>query len=127
MKVETFNNARDYFSVKEWWKDHGMEPIEPRYLGQGFIIPGYCAIFVYSTGTPICFLENLISNKNTDPALRDEAIDILLTNVIQFLRMKRVEQITAVTKLKSVLDRVLEKHGFEISKDKYHLLKKELT
>ena len=127
MKVDVFNNGRDYETVKSWWLAYEMTPIEPKFLGQGFIIQDQAAIFVYPTGTPNAFIENLITNKSLSKDDRDAAIDLLVKTVVDLLRLKGVEIVTAVTKMDVVVKRALEKHGFITNDGKYKILTKKLS
>jgi len=127
MRVDIFNNENDLAIITKWYEQRGLEPIEARFLGQGFIVKDYAAVFVYATGTPICLLENLITNKNANAELRDEAIDLLVTTVTNFLKLKSCELIKAQSTIDVVTKRALDKHGFEQSREKYVILTKRLS
>ena len=126
MKVDLFHTS-DYDEVKSWWEMWGIDPIEPKYLGQGFIVKGHCAIFVYPTGTPICFLENLIANKDLDKQVRNTAVDLLIGSVLMFLKSKKVEIVNSISRIDAVTSRAFEKHNFKVSEENYRVLTNKLT
>lgn len=109
----------------KWWKQYKMKPIPIEYLGHGFLIEGKCALFIYPTGTPSVFMENLVANKKLSDKDRDEAIDLLVDTVIKFLKTKKVKRIVSITSMSVVANRAIKKHGFSSDNRKYKLLTKD--
>jgi hypothetical protein len=124
MNVILYNNTH-YETLLKWWKQYKMDPVPIEYLGQGFMIENMCAVFIYPTGTPSVFMENLIANKRLNPKTRDMALDHLVSTVIKFLKTKKVKRIVSVTNLGAVSKRAAKKHGFRIDSKKYKLLIKD--
>ncbi len=61
-------NSDDYQVLTEWWKDWDWQPVPEVFLSPtGLMVYNdidICAGWIYKTDTPICWIENVISNKN---------------------------------------------------------------
>ncbi len=69
---------KDFDALKIWGAQWGADYSEDQFPKTGFIVDGIAAYFLYSTDSSVCWLENLVSNKEADKALRKEAINLLI-------------------------------------------------
>lgn len=76
-------NINDYPIVSSWWTARSW-PVLPLDLlpKTGVVVGDYCAGFLYSTDSRICWIEFIVSNPNTDKAERDRAMNLLLDRLI---------------------------------------------
>lgn len=91
----------------------------------GLIVDGIAAIFLYSTDSKVCFLENMISNREADKEQKDIALDLLLESAFKKAKDLGFRVVYASTNNTKVIVRAF-KHG--CSADfKYTLLTKHLN
>ena len=85
-KARILDLDKDYKTVKKWWKAWGWTPFLKVLLPPTGIMISYegkdiCAGWIYKTDTPICWFENIISDKGADRKIRDKALDVLLDSM----------------------------------------------
>lgn len=74
---------RDFPQVEAWGKDYGDEYKEHQFPKTGFIVDGIAAYFLYSTDSSLCWLENMISNRNVQKERRDQALDLIIQAILE--------------------------------------------
>lgn len=125
MQVRRYE-LEDFEQVQSWLEARGMKVFHPAILPKtGFIVNHVAAVFVYSTDSDICYLENLISNPNTDNKVRDEAIADLINEAFKEARSQGFKFIMAVTDVPAVIVRALQV-GAQVEANKV-LLTKQLS
>lgn len=81
MEIREFKKE-DYSEIKNWWIAHKWQPIPVEFLPKtGYIIPNYCAGFLYKTDSKIAIMEFIISNPLTDKDKRSVALDLLINSL----------------------------------------------
>jgi len=90
----------------------------------GFIVDGVAAYFLYETGTKLCFMENLISNKDADKIIVSKAVDEIIIALLNEAKELGYEVAYACTDNPSVITRALLT-GANV-KSKYALIQKSL-
>ena len=84
-----YNHILHYDTLKTWWEGHKWEPVQPVFLPQiGTVIESndipICAGFVYQAkGTPLGWLEWVISDPESERSERDKSLDLLITDLIE--------------------------------------------
>lgn len=85
MQVRLFEKE-DYETVCEWWDQWGVARIPFEFLPPtGFIVDRTCAVFVYKTDSPICWIEHYISSKSVTEG-RSEAINLMIEFTMKFVK-----------------------------------------
>lgn len=108
----------DHVTLKEWWESWGWTPVPPAFLPQGYMVedeegPLYSA-FLYLTGTGICWLEWILSNKAASASRKRGAKEFLTSEIEKMLRATNVKAIFTTSKDMGLVNG-LKKCGFEIS------------
>lgn len=115
----------DYEQISSWQHARGLNMPESGYLSNiGFIIPNKASGFLYTTNSNICHLEMLIANPSINKKDRDEALDLIVTAVIDTATNLGFKVITSTTTIEAVKQRS-ELHGF-YSEESHTLLIKKL-
>lgn len=92
----------DYESVMKWFDSWGMKRIHRNVLSTyGFIIPNVAASWIYTTNSDLCYIENLIRNKEVKNCQKE--IELLLDTCIKAAKSMGYKFIMANTENKSVL------------------------
>ena len=83
MNVEKFL-PKHYEEICGWWKAHDWTPVSLDALpSTGFVIPGICAGFLYSTDSSMCILEWVIANPKTNKETRSEGLDLVIDELLK--------------------------------------------
>jgi hypothetical protein len=116
-------NVKQYFpdyypELAGWWMQWGWDPVPEAFLPEGLVVShdfkNICAVFIYKTSTPICWIENYISDKDAEKEIRDGALDLLIEAAIEKSREDGYKLAMSSIRHAS-LGRRLEKSGFVIS------------
>lgn len=113
----------DFNQVSQWAESGwGKKYRAEQFPKTGFIVDDFAAIFLYSTDSTVCFIENLITNKETNVRERHDAIEMLLAAI--FLEAKELgfEIAYATTGISPVIARAL-RHRCEIKTKQTLLIK----
>ncbi len=106
MQVRKYEE-KDFDQIKSWLELRKMKVIHPRILPKtGFIVDGVAAVFIYRTDSDLCYLENLISNPESDNEVRDTAIKSLVDEAFKEASLE-FKFILAITDLPAVITRAL--------------------
>lgn len=73
-------DLRDHFDhIKPWWDAHGWGDMQKALLSPlGFYVPKYAAIFLYTTNSPMAWLEFAVTNPAADFSERSKALDLCM-------------------------------------------------
>lgn len=112
MEIRSYDNT-DFPELKNWFSLRGKEVIEECLPQFGFIAPGIAAGFLMQTDCKVGILEPFISNPNTTKEQRDEAINIIMFNLINLAKLMEFKFIFGISTSESMIERSL-KHGFHI-------------
>jgi len=124
MKVRRYEDS-DFSQISEWAKDYDTQYEQTQFPKIGFIVDGFAAYFIYQTDSSICFLENLISNKNADRTEKEKAIELVIQAILQEASDLGFRVAYATTDMPQVIVRAIS-HGARM-KAKQALLIKNLT
>lgn len=95
--------ATDYEEIRRWYHDRNMDPIRETFLPKvGYIVPSVAAGFLIQTDAKLGFLENYISNPNTDKKIRRRALFDVTNALIQKARDLGFERLFAITDNNSI-------------------------
>lgn len=105
----------DYETLKQWWIDWNWSPVPPAFLPvNGLMVSNdndICAGWVYKTDTPICWIEHIISDKNS----KDRGAVVFLIQMLEELA-KDLGFKVAMTSIKNAsLMRKMEDLGYQKS------------
>jgi hypothetical protein len=81
----------DYPALKTWWTLHSWPAVPQEALPKNGLIIEHlgqriCAGFIYSTDSSIAWLEYIISNPLCDKLIRDKALDLLISGLIELAK-----------------------------------------
>ncbi len=87
-KVEPLDLDEKYPTYSKWWKDWGWQAFPAVCLPQEGVRITHegkdvCAVFIYTTQTPIYWIENYISDKECPREIRDEALNLLIDEALK--------------------------------------------
>lgn len=91
----------------------------------GLIIEGKCVAYVYLTNSSVCFMDGLICNRSLSKQDREECLDQIVKDLIQFANLKGYRFMKGDTRHNAVVERG-ERLGFVTSQYKYHSLIRSL-
>jgi hypothetical protein len=113
MQVRRYE-PEDYAQISQWALDGwDTDYTEDQFPKTGLIVDGIAALFLYSTDSSICFLENMISNKKSDPDLKEEALNLLMGSMLELANELGFKVAYATTRNSKVIVRAI-KHGCKI-------------
>lgn len=115
----------DFKQIQAWGNQWGADYEEDQFPNTGFIIDGVAAYFLYSSDSTVCWLENLVSRKGLEPAVKARAIDLLIEKLLNEAVAQGFSVAYAVTDLHSVAKRA-QTWGAQI-KPLQFLITKDLT
>lgn len=114
-RVVSVNLEQDYQDLVKWWKDWGWPPFPQEFLPQGAMVKHgddkVCAVFLYETNTPICWIENYISNKDLSKEVRDGGLNLLIDAALDIAKDNGFKVAMSAVKHNNLSRRLLEK-GF---------------
>lgn len=114
-RVVSVNLEQDYPDLEKWWKDWGWPPFPKEFLPQGVMVKygddKVCAVFLYETNTPICWVENYISNKVLPKEVRDEGLNLLIETALEIAKDKGFKVVMSAVKHNNLSKRLMSK-GF---------------
>lgn len=117
---------RDFEQIKEWaLTGFDTEYDSNQFPKTGFIVDGIAAFFLYRTDSTVCFLENMISNREACPIMKDKALDLLLEAAFKEAKAQGFKVAYATTNNPKVISRAI-KHRVQID-IKHTLLTKNLN
>ncbi len=103
---------KDYDTVESWFSTRGIFPAQYHALPEiGFIVENIACGFLYKTDSSVALIENLIANPEESRENRDEALDIVVSSILDEAKKLGYRSITGITRLEPVLKRAF-KHGF---------------
>jgi hypothetical protein len=123
MQVRAYSD-RDFPEIQVWYRSRGMSAIEDCLPQFGFIAPGIAAGFLVQTDTKYCFLEPFISNPTSTIEERDEALNLIMFNLINLAKLLEFKYIFGVSRSQGMISRAL-RHGF-VEQDISTVVRKEI-
>jgi len=100
-----------YGEICGWWAAHKYPIIPERWLSPFGLIArsgsgdGLAACWLYFTGTPVAFIENLVSNPKANKAIVSKAIDAVIDGCTDMARRSGCDVLLATTDLSAVVQR----------------------
>lgn len=105
-------SGEDLPEVYAWWRAQKWPPVSADHLSEnGFIIPGYTAGWIYSTDSAIAWMEFIVANPNTGPEERAQALDALISTMINWTVNRGFTKIFTSVNHPRLKERYA-KHGF---------------
>lgn len=104
--------------LKQWYKDWKLSPNVVEYLPKiGVIAEEVCAVFLYQTDAPVCFVDNFISNKFADKEIKDKCLDQISEIICHIAAEQGYKFVMASTRQKAVVERSARHNWAEIGKN----------
>ena len=97
---------QDHSEVSKWWSAHNMPAIPKMALPKvGFMVQGVAAGFLYQTDSSVAFIENFISNPESDWATRQTALDDITNSILRYAISHGFKQVVALTTSQAIYER----------------------
>lgn len=127
LEIRNIDLERDYAEFKSWWKAWGWEPFPKPFLPEtGLVVyegnTNICAVWLYRTDTAICWVENMISNKEYK-GKRNEAILLLLSEIEKEAKSQGFKMIITATKCKGLVKKFIDSGYIESDKAMEHFVR----
>lgn len=108
--------SEDYDLLASWWTQQKWTPVPKDMLpdlGLISIIDGkeICAGFLYTSNSPTMWMEWVIADPNSDKAVRSEALEQLIDNLLTLAKFKGAKYIVTSVLHPKLIER-LEEKGF---------------
>ncbi len=82
MIVRRYNATDDFEQVKSWGKGWRADYNADQFPEVGFIVEGVAAYFLYQTDSTCCWLENMVTKKDVDHHVREEALELIIDAIL---------------------------------------------
>lgn len=109
MQVRRYH-INDFDQIQKWAEAWHTSYSKEQFPSVGFIVDGIAAYFLYQTDSEVCFLENLISNREVDQKIRHIAIEMIIDAILKEAKEHGFKVAYATTNIPSVIVRAIE-HG----------------
>lgn len=111
-----YDPEQDYQDFTSWCHDWKWAVIPREYLPVNgvVILDGTEKVamgFLYLTDSLICWMENIVSNKNADKASRSNGVDLLISQITSLAKEKGYNVVMTSINHKGLMTR-LDKNGF---------------
>lgn len=117
--ISIYNAEKHNEMIMKWHAGWNISP--PPFLPTtGLVIEDQAAIFWYETNSPLCLVDNFISNPLNNNADLDKLIEVML----HVVKEKGFKMMLGTTRFEHVLQRA-EKHGF-VTSERYVVFAKDL-
>jgi hypothetical protein len=114
MEVIKYQKDKHFSQLAQWCKQWDL-PLQ--WLDvlptTGLIVENTAAIFAYKTDSKVCFIDQLICNKDTKREDRDAALDKLVDILLHTMKEKGFSYIASNSSNPKVLELAL-RHGFTV-------------
>lgn len=97
---------KDFEQVKSWAR-HGTTYESDLLPVTGFIVDGIAAYFLYETDSKVCWMENLIARKDSDPEERRKAIGMIIDSLLIEAKRKGYKVVYATTSNSALISRAM--------------------
>jgi hypothetical protein len=126
MEVLRYDPAQHRGWLRAWLDWHDERPVTPELLpATGFVVPDLAMGFLYRTDSGVALIEVLLSNPMASRELRSEALDAVVTAIIDEARAGGFTRLLGYTALPAVVSRA-RRHGFEVGAEPYTLVTRVL-
>lgn len=97
---------KDFEQIKSWARP-GINYDPELFPRTGYIVDNICAYFLYETDSRVAWLENLISNKDSDKEERRKAIGMVIDALIIEAKRKGYKVLYATTSNSNLITRAM--------------------
>lgn len=112
--VRLFDKDKDYVTIAKWWIDHDQIPYPINLLPNiGFIADELVVGFLYQTDSNVCFIESVVSKKDSNKEERQAALDKLATALIEAAKEMKYKKVIFHTQYPTLKERSMDCWGFE--------------
>lgn len=114
MKTRPYVSS-DYPVLSSWWEAHKWPAVPERCLPKtGLVVDGLAAGFLYHTDSSIFWLEWLISNPASDKIERNQALTLLIENLLKAAREAGASFVFTSVQHAGLIERY-KQHGFAVT------------
>jgi hypothetical protein len=92
----------------------------------GYIVPDVAAAWIYISDSNVAWMENVISNPDSDAAARDKSIDDIVRLLESAAKQCGTKWMLGLSDNKDVLARATDVHGFRVCPRTYNQIIKNL-
>jgi len=126
-EIRKLDLNKDYKELFGWWKDWGWDPFPKQLLPEtGLMVfdgeKNICAGWIYKTDTKICWLENIISNKDYKDN-RNTAISMLVEALGDEAKALGFSVVMTATKSKGLINKYRKVGYIGTDEEMQHFLK----
>lgn len=107
MKARKYQES-DFEQIQEWGKSWGATYDKDLFPPIGFIVPGICAYFLYETPSKVCWLENMVRNKEIPKEIANMAIETVVTEILREANSLGYKVCYATTSNEEVIQRAIK-------------------
>jgi hypothetical protein len=105
--------GEDLKEVNSWYKGWGQPQIPAHALPRGgYMVSGIAAGFCYLTDSSIGIIEGYISNPDSTPEQRSEALDEITQTILRYAARNEVSLLIAYATREEIGERAM-RHGFK--------------
>lgn len=108
--------------LNDWHIDFKIIDLLPT---TGWFISNCACIFLVETNSKVCYVEGLVSNPNLDKSITNEAMNMLVSNILTYAKERGYQLISSNSKYIEVANRA-KRFGFNIDDNIYIHFSKEL-
>lgn len=111
--IRLFDKDKDYNTIMKWWLDHDQIPCAVNLLPNiGFIVDELVVGFLYQTDSSVCFIECVVSDKNSDKEKRQKALIELGNMLIDTAKEMKFKKAYFHSRHPSIIENGLSHWGF---------------
>jgi hypothetical protein len=113
MELQQYNASKHYEDCVIWWKLREFPVVPQAMLSHtGFVVEGVAACWYYPVfGSGFCYLGFPVTNPSVDKEKRDQALDLIMENIIDTTKKLGYKYLITTTGL-DVMRNKFNKHGF---------------
>jgi hypothetical protein len=109
MTIERFEPMRHLPLIQGWYKERGMDPVNPSGLPEiGIVTDRVCAGFLWQTDSSVCIAGGVISDPKAPPKKLEKALRWCIESLYRHGYELGFREVTAYTRLASVEARAKE-------------------
>lgn len=122
MNCRKFSLKKDYNDISDWYLLRRSPPVPKEALPKtGFIVENdnkkICACWLYKTDSNVCLIETLISDPRAKSEERNEAINLVVNNLVDNAKKDGYKIILITSKHNNVIKRAKSLFNFEELQD----------
>lgn len=122
MEVRPYKRETDYPTLAQWWNAHKeWTAIPVDILPEiGAVVEGVCAGFLYRTDSKIAWIEWIISNPESEPAVRARGLDLVIEALLGIAKDLGFVSVFSAVKHPKLLERYKQFNFIETDRDMIH-------